>query len=54
MLEYAKAVLKGVSFSAELFGKEFKKLIAMIQPNEQQELIEWCRIYFNDKYKAIK
>lgn len=42
MLEYAKTVLKNVSFSSELFNKELNKLSNWVTAEEGKELQKWC------------
>ena len=46
MLEYSKEILQKVSFDPELFQKELKKALNMLNPEEVRELIMWCRVHF--------
>ncbi|MEQ8551766.1 MAG: hypothetical protein RIC06_04210 [Cyclobacteriaceae bacterium] len=41
-LEYCKIILKKVSFSRELFKKEFTKALNMLAKHESRELSVWC------------
>jgi hypothetical protein len=47
MLEYGKIVLTKISFDRKLFRKEYKKIIRLLQPNEQRELKSWVRAGMN-------
>ena len=47
MLEYSKSILEKVSFDPELFQKELKKALKMLNPDEMRELILWCRAHFS-------
>jgi len=49
MLEYTKTVLQKVSFDRSLFKKEVKKAIAILLPQEIEELKKWLTQYINDK-----
>lgn len=49
MLEYTKIVLQKVSFDTVLFKKEVKKAIAILLPQEIEELKIWLIQYINDK-----
>ena len=53
MLEYAKTVLKKVSFSKELFNKEFSKFLRWLQPNEKQKLYEWCKVNYKENCQEL-
>lgn len=46
MLEYAKMILKKVSFDKEIFKREYKKFITMLSDNESKKLIEWQQSNF--------
>ena len=46
MLEYSKAILEKVSFDPELFQKELKKALNLLNPEEVRELILWCKARF--------
>lgn len=61
MYDYTKAVLKKVSFDANLFCKELKKALQRLLPHEIEELKIWvnsliqqnpqlnqCLIYLNE------
>ncbi|MEZ4875349.1 MAG: hypothetical protein R2793_07855 [Flavobacteriaceae bacterium] len=61
MFDYTKAVLKKVSFDANLFCKELKKALQRLLPHEIEELKIWvnsliqqnpqlnqCLIYLNE------
>lgn len=43
MLEYAKIILKKVSFDKKLLIKEYRKAKAYLQPQEVQVLRLWLR-----------
>lgn len=43
MLEYVKTVLAKVSFSKNLFRKEYKKSFSWLSKSESQELKDWIR-----------
>jgi len=47
MLEYSKSILEKVSFDPELFQKELKKALKLLNPEEVRELILWCRAHFS-------
>ena len=47
MLEYAKTILKKVSFDKEIFKREYKKFITMLSHKESEKLIEWQQSNFN-------
>ena len=53
MLEYAKVILPKVSFSRELFGKELNKCIDWVEPDQLQELCNWCYQKFQKMYPDI-
>ena len=53
MLEYAKTILKKVSFDARLFEKELRKAIKMLVKEELHELKLWCYATFSDRYAGI-
>ena len=53
MLEYTKLILRKVSFSRELFGKELKKSIKWLKKEEVLALQAWCLLTFGDKYGDI-
>ena len=48
MLEYTKLILRKVSFSRELFGKELKKSMKWLKKDEILLLQAWCIITFGD------
>lgn len=52
MLEYSKAILEKVSFDPELFQKELKKALSVLNPEEVRELILWCRAHFSYELPA--
>ena len=43
MLAYCKVVLQKMSFSKRLFLKEYRKSLAWLSPEEQNELRRWVR-----------
>ena len=47
MLEYSKLILEKVSFDSELFQKELKKALRILNPEEIRELVEWSRAHFS-------
>ena len=53
MLEYTKLILRKVSFSKELFGKELKKSIKWLKKEEILVLQTWCILTFGDIYGDI-
>ena len=53
MLEYTKLILRKVSFSKELFGKELKKSIKWLKKEEIIVLQSWCIITFGDIYGDV-
>ncbi len=53
MLEYTKLILRKVSFSRELFGKELKKSIKWLKKDEILILQTWCFITFGDIYGDV-
>ena len=53
MLEYTKLILRKVSFSKELFGKELKKSIKWLKKDEILLLQAWCFMTFGDIYGDI-
>lgn len=50
MLDYTKLILRKVSFSRELFGKELKKSVKWLKKDEILLLQTWCLLTFGDKY----
>ncbi|HBS88609.1 MAG: hypothetical protein A2W91_18385 [Bacteroidetes bacterium GWF2_38_335] len=52
MLDFSKTILKGVSFSEQLFSKELRKLIAFMgdDKNSIQKLKEWCSEHFGKQF----
>ena len=55
MLEYAKIILKNVSFDKTLFEKELFKLSADMCSAELLALYSWLNDFFGDKYpESIK
>ncbi|MCK5338365.1 MAG: hypothetical protein KAJ50_06125 [Bacteroidales bacterium] len=53
MLEYTKLILRKVSFSRELFGKELKKSAKWLKKDEILLLQAWCLLTFGDKYGDV-
>ena len=53
MLEYTKLILRKVSFSKELFGKELKKSLKWLKKDEIIVLQSWCLITFGDIYGDV-
>jgi hypothetical protein len=53
MLEYAKMILKKVSFDTCLFEKELRKALIRLYPSELQELKAWCFREFSDRFLFI-
>lgn len=54
MIEYAKVILPKVSFSRDLFRKELVKCAKWAEnPNDLNELREWCDENFGDMYPEI-
>jgi len=47
MLEYAKTVLKNVSFDVSLFQKELHKVVNFLVPDEVNSLIHWIHQEFS-------
>ena len=59
MLEYQKKILEKVSFSKDLFIKEFNKTLNWITGNEIKDFINWVKntygnIYSNEISSATK
>ncbi|KJF44864.1 MULTISPECIES: hypothetical protein [Draconibacterium] len=53
MLEYAKVILPKVSFSKELFSKELSKCINWVEPDQLQNLRNWCYENFKEMYPDV-
>ncbi len=53
MLDYTKLILRKVSFSRELFGKELRKSIKWLKKDEILLLQTWCIITFGDIYGDV-
>ena len=53
MLDYTKLILRKVSFSRELFGKELRKSIKWLKKDEILLLQTWCIISFGDIYGDV-
>jgi len=53
MLNYTKLILRKVSFSRELFGKELRKSIKWLKKDEILLLQAWCVISFGDIYGDV-
>jgi hypothetical protein len=53
MLEYAKTILKKVSFDRRLFEKELIKALNLIVPNDLKEFKNWCYDQFGHMYDFI-
>ena len=53
MLDYTKLILRKVSFSRELFGKELRKSIKWLKKDEILLLQTWCVITFGDRYGDV-
>jgi len=53
MLEYAKMILKKVSFDHRLFEKELIKALKLIIPNDLKEFKNWCYEQFGHVYHVI-
>lgn len=47
MYNYAKSILKAVSFDPSLFGKELGKLSKWMSPEEATNLVSWCKENFD-------
>lgn len=52
MLEYSKKILSKVSFDKQLFEKELRKAIALLN-GQIEELRKWCYQQFGDQYLKI-
>lgn len=52
MLEYSKTILSKVSFDRQLFEKELRKAIAILE-GQVEELRQWCYQKFGDQYQNI-
>jgi hypothetical protein len=53
MLEYAKTILRKVSFDPRLFEKELIKALNILVPKELKELKKWCYENFGHMYNMI-
>jgi hypothetical protein len=53
MLEYTKTILLKVSFDNMLFEKELRKGMNMLGSEEAQQLEQWCRERFSDRYLPL-
>ncbi|WP_319269887.1 hypothetical protein [uncultured Draconibacterium sp.] len=53
MFEYAKVILPKVSFSKELFSKELAKCINWVEPDQLQNLRNWCYENFKEMYPDV-
>ena len=53
MFEYAKVILPKVSFSKELFSKELSKCINWVEPDQLQNLRNWCYENFKEMYPDV-
>jgi hypothetical protein len=55
MIEFSKAVLKGVSINRQLFGKELKKLLIWCGNDDKQKMIihEWCIKNYGNIYSDM-
>lgn len=53
MLDYAKTIVKKVSFDPLLFEKELKKAIKSLIPKEIIEFKNWCYHQFGQRYSHI-
>jgi hypothetical protein len=53
MLEYFKLILSKVSFSKELFEKELKKAIAVLEMEDLKELEQWCYENYGEYYPNV-
>jgi hypothetical protein len=53
MLEYAKLILKKVSFDKRLFEKELIKALKLIVPHDLKEFKNWCYDQFGHMYNVI-
>ena len=47
MYNYAKSILKAVSFDSYLFEKELRKLSKWMSPEEATNLVGWCKENFD-------
>lgn len=50
MFEYQKLILKKVSFSTQLFKKEFEKSKKWLTSREFKDLINWVNKTFNPNF----
>lgn len=53
MLKYTETILEKVSFSRELFSKELKKSLKMIEKEEVNMLRNWCLLNFGTRYHDV-
>ena len=53
MLNFSKQILQKVSFDANLFAKELRKLIIWSGDNNRNKLYEWCYKTYGDVYGEI-
>lgn len=53
MLEYCSEILQKVSFSPDLFGRELKKSIKMVEKDEVMVLKTWCILSYGNEHKDI-
>jgi hypothetical protein len=53
MLEYAKTILKKVSFDSNLFEKELVKALKVLIQSELKDFKDWCYDQFGGIYDPI-
>ena len=54
MLEYTKSILEKISFSEELFVKEFRKSLKWLKHSEIKELKGWIRANFKKELSSLQ
>lgn len=54
MLEYTKSILEKISFSEELFIKEYKKSLRWLPRTEVLELKTWIRANFKNEFSSLQ
>ena len=54
MLEYTKSILEKISFSEELFIKEFRKSLKWLQQSEIIELKYWIRSNYKNEFSSLQ
>ncbi len=53
MMEHQKLILMNVTSNAELFGKELKKSVEWLSPDDVRKLYLWVENLYGDMHRQV-